>query len=120
MGMPVSVVGKVKLADPLGNSPAAILYPIASASNGVAVYSITAGGTHQPLASANNVRRGWWLQNHSTGDLWVGKGTTAVIGAPCIKVPAGALYECPAHMVTGDALRIIGAATGQAYSFEEA
>lgn len=116
----VLVLNKVRLADPLSNSPAAVLFPVASASNGVAVFTITAGGSHQPLANANSVRRGWWLQNHSTGDLWIGKGATAAAAPPCIKVAAGALYECPQHMVTGDALRVFGATTGQSFSFEEA
>lgn len=116
----VVVLNKLRLADPLSNSPAAILFPVANASNGAGVFTITAGGSHQLLANANAVRRGWWFYNYSTADLWIGKGSVAAAAAPHLKVPAGGYYECPAHMVTPDQLRVYGSLTGQAYAFEEA
>lgn len=115
----VVVLNKVRLADPLSDSPAEVLYPVASASNGAGVFTITAGGSHQLLAAANAVRRGWWFFNYSSGDLWIGKGSAAAAASPHLKVAAGGYYECPAHMVTGDPLRVFGATTGQAFSFEE-
>ena len=33
--------------------------------------TITLGGTAQSFMAANAARKGWFIQNNSTGDLWV-------------------------------------------------
>ena len=82
--------------------------------------TITLGGTSQTLAAANAARQGWWVQNHSVGDLWVNDlGAAAIIGQPSIKIPAGALYEPPYGGHGGAALAIIGATTAQAFTARE-
>jgi hypothetical protein len=81
--------------------------------------TITSGGTAQDLMVANASRNGWMIQNQSTGDVYVmGKGlagtTVAITGQPSLRIPAGALFIPP--FVTPDAISIIGATTGQAFS----
>ncbi|MCY0854355.1 hypothetical protein [Cupriavidus sp. D39] len=83
--------------------------------------SITTGGTAQALMAANANRRGWSIQNNSSGDLWLNEiGGTAVIGQPSLQLPAGALYESPASYCSPSAISIIGATTGQTFTAREA
>lgn len=83
--------------------------------------TITSGGTSQSLmaaADSTHVRVGWWLQNQSSGDLWVvssDRAATAAAAAPGIKIASGQLYECPTHMVSQGSYQIFGATTGQAW-----
>jgi|GEM_PF-1991001 len=81
--------------------------------------TITAGGTAQQMAAANASRKGYFIQNNSTSDLWINSVTTAVLSQPSIKLPAGALYEAPANGVPVTAISIIGATTAQAFSARE-
>lgn len=81
--------------------------------------SIAAGGTAQLLAAANAARTGFELQNDSNGDLWISELATAVIGAPSIRIPPGALYETPLGGHGTGAISIIGATTGQSFSARE-
>jgi hypothetical protein len=81
--------------------------------------TITTGNTAQQLAAANASRKGYWIQNNSTGDLWLSDLTTAVMSQPSLKLVAGAYYESPLHGCSGSALSIIGATTGQSFSARE-
>lgn len=81
--------------------------------------TITAGGTAQQLMPANSARRGFFLQNNSTADLWINPNAAAVASQPSLKVPAGALYESPFGGAPAGAISIIGATTGQAFSARE-
>lgn len=81
--------------------------------------TITAGGAAQQLAAANASRKGFFIQNNSTVDLWINSVTTAVLSQPSLKIVAGALYESPANGVPVTAISIIGAATAQAFSARE-
>lgn len=81
--------------------------------------TITAGGTAQQLMPANAARRGFFLQNNSTGDLWINPNAAAVASQPSLKVPAGALYESPFGGAPAGAISIIGATTAQAFSARE-
>lgn len=120
MATPVLVLNSVRLADPLSDSPAEILYPPVSAlSNGSGVFTITAGGTHQALAPANTVRRYLMVQNHSSADLWINEGTTATLAPPSIRVAPGAVWEYAAQATPTGAMRIIGATTGQSFTVKE-
>lgn len=78
--------------------------------------TITTGGTAQQIAAANADRRGGWIQNNSTSDLWLNDLGTATIGGSSLKIPAGGYYEFPATGVPTGALSIIGPNTGQAWS----
>lgn len=81
--------------------------------------TITAGGADQQLMPARLGRRGYWVQNNSSGDLWVNALGTAAASQPSMKIGAGALYETPAHMVPPGEVRIFGATTGQTFTARE-
>lgn len=83
--------------------------------------SIIAGGTAQPLASVNASRRGWRLQNTSTGDLWFNDtgGAASIGGGGCFRVAPGGYYETPTGGASQTAVSIYGATTGQAFSASE-
>ena len=82
--------------------------------------TIATGGTAQSLMVANAARKGWFIQNNSTGDLWVNRfGGTAIAGQPSLLIPAGALYETPDGGSGGNALSIYGATTGQTFTAAE-
>lgn len=84
--------------------------------------TITAGGTAQDLMGANSARNGWLIQNQSAGVLWIrSKGASganvAAATQDSLEIPAGSYYESP--RVSGNALSIFGATTGQAFHAEE-
>jgi hypothetical protein len=82
--------------------------------------TITTGGTSQLLMAANPTRRGYSIQNLSTGDLgFNGLGVQATLNQPSIRLAPGALYETPAGGGGTDAVSIIGATAGQAFSARE-
>lgn len=81
--------------------------------------TIATAGTAQPVAAARAARRGFMLQNLSSGDLWIGLGTAAAAGAGAIRVGAGQMYESPAAGVPAGAISVVGAAAGQAFTAKE-
>lgn len=81
--------------------------------------TITLGGTAQQLLAVNANRKGYWVQNSSSGDLWISELTTAVASQPSLKIPAGALYESITGAAPTGAISIIGATTGQAFTARE-
>lgn len=84
--------------------------------------TIAAGGTAQALAAANASRRGYRVQNLSSGKLFINdKGATAVVtetGASFTLLP-GQMYESPNSGVSVAAISIIGATTSQAFEAVE-
>lgn len=103
----------------------------ASISNGVSVEStqfgrtdrsgtITTGGTAQTLMGSNTSRHGWWIQNQSTGNLWINEiGGTAAATQPAFFIPPNGFYENPFMGVSTSAISIYGATTGQAFAARE-
>ena len=81
--------------------------------------TITSGGTSQELAAANTSRKYLFVQNVSTGDLWVNFGTAAVTTQPSIKLMPDASLTMTGFVST-QAVNIIGATTGQAFTAKEA
>lgn len=82
--------------------------------------TITTGGTAQTLMSANASRKGWIIQNVSSGDLWFNEiGGTAIADQPSFKLAAGAAYESVLGATVTTAISIIGATTGQAFVARE-
>jgi hypothetical protein len=69
--------------------------------------------------AANSQRRGCFIQNQSTGDLWFNSLTTAAAVQPSLWLPAGAFYACPPSGIPTGALSIFGATTGQAFAARE-
>lgn len=83
---------------------------------------ITTGGTAQSLMGTNASRKGWFIQNQSTGDLWFNELGTAVISASTpqsFRLVPGAYYESSMGGAPGTAISIIGATTGQAFIARE-
>ncbi len=81
--------------------------------------TITAGGVAQNIAAANAVRIGFWIQNQSTGSLWLSDIGTATQASPSIEIKPGQLYESPYGGTSNKALSLIGATTGQAFAARE-
>lgn len=81
--------------------------------------TITSGGTAQTAIAANAARKGFFIQNQSTGDLYFNSVTTAVAASPSIKLTSGQTYEPPIYGVPSAAISIIGATTGQAFAARE-
>lgn len=82
--------------------------------------TITTGGTAQSLMAANSSRRGWEVQNVSTGDLWFnGIGGTAVQNQPSFRLAPGDSYTSTFGATETSAISIIGATTGQAFTARE-
>lgn len=79
--------------------------------------TVTLGATAQVLMAANASRRGFWIQNQSSGDLWISSLGTAAATQPSLWLPAGAFYEPSAVPLT--AISIYGATTGQAFAARE-
>ena len=79
--------------------------------------TITSGGGAQNLAASNASRKGYWIQNNSTADLWLSTEAAAIAGQPSLRIRAGALYEPP--VISQGGISIIGAVTGQAFSARE-
>lgn len=79
--------------------------------------SITTGGTAQVLAPANAARVTLTAQNISTADLWVNEigGTAAANTAGSYRVVAGGAFS----VATNQAISVVGATTGQAWTATE-
>lgn len=81
--------------------------------------TVTSGGVAQTLAAANASRAGFWIQNQSTGDLWISSVGTAAATQPSLWLPAGSYYEYPSTAVPSAVISIFGATTGQAFAARE-
>lgn len=81
--------------------------------------TVASGGVSQTLAAANASRRGFWIQNQSSDNLWLSSNGAAVATQPSLQIPSGALYEFPSTGIPVTALAIFGATTGQAFAAKE-
>lgn len=115
----VSLVGQDGVAAGTSTTPlVTTTQPVQTNATAPAATTITVGSTAQVLFASNTARKGWAIQNQSSGDLYVRSrgtlGTTdATLDQNSLKIPGGAYYETP--YVTNNALSIIGATTGQAF-----
>lgn len=82
--------------------------------------TITAGGTAQVVMVENEYRNYLFMQNVSSGDLWINFGATAVASQPSIRLVPGDSFTMEQSFVSVESVSIIGATTGQAYSAREA
>lgn len=80
--------------------------------------TITTGGASQSLAASNTSRKGFDIQNQSSGPLYVNELGTATLNQNSLKIDAGQFWEWPGKVPTS-ALTIIGATTGQAFFARE-
>lgn len=117
-----AVIGKVGLQFAGVDLSAANRLPIDSVVAAAATDrsgTITTGGTAQTLMALNATRRGYWVQNLSSADLWISTIGTAAASQPSLKLVAGALYETPVHHTSTATVSIFGATTGQAFVARE-
>lgn len=82
--------------------------------------SVGTGGQSQLLAPANPDRKYLFVQNNSTGDLWINFSAAATTAPPSIKIPTGAFWFMEASFVSAEPIYITGATTSQAYTAKEA
>lgn len=82
--------------------------------------TITTGAQSQLLMAANANRRSYWLQNQSSGSLWINRfGNAATAGQPSIEIKPGGYFETPSNGSGTSAVYIYGATTGQAFACGE-
>lgn len=81
--------------------------------------TVTLGGTAQNAIASNAARKGFEIQNQSTGNLYFSTLAAAVQSQPSILLPPGAFYETPLGGAGTGAVSIIGATTGQAFAARE-
>lgn len=81
--------------------------------------TITLGGTAQVLMAANPSRKGYFVQDLSTGDLHINPVGTAAAGPGSIWLMSGDLYESPSGAAGTGVISIFGATTGQAFTAYE-
>ena len=82
--------------------------------------TITLGGTAQALAPANGNRSYFFIVNLSSGDLWINFTSLAVLNQPSIRLQAGQSFVFEGAYITTEAISVIGATTGQAFTAKEA
>lgn len=115
----------------LGIKTSALSMSVAPASDGVFMVAgaaatktdqsgtITTGGTQQTAIASNASRKGFEIQNQSTGNLYFSTLASAVQSEPSILLGPGQLYETPLGGSGTGAVSIIGATTGQAFAARE-
>lgn len=82
--------------------------------------TVTSGGTAQTVFAANTGRKGGYIQNQSTGDLWLRwDGTAASATQLSFWLPAGAFVNLADLGITTEAVSLYGATTGQAFDARE-
>lgn len=105
-------------ADGVNNGDVSTVNPFPVASPSVSPVdrsgTIATGGTAQVLMSANSSRRGFTLQNNSSGILYINI-TNGIASSSSLQISVGSLYESPENGCTGFAVSIFGATTGQAF-----
>lgn len=97
--------------------------PVVARAPGVAYTdrsgTLAAAATAQQVAPANPARRGFFVQNVSTADLWLSTVGAALADQPALRIAPGQLYECPAGGVPVAAISLYGTIQGQAFSARE-
>ena len=81
--------------------------------------TISSGGVAQQVAASNISRNGFWIQNQSTGDLWLSTVGTAAATQPSLQLPPGSYYEMPDTGIDTGAISLYGATTAQAFAARE-
>ena len=79
--------------------------------------SISVANTSQLLMNYDLTRRGFMIQNTSTGDLWINlTGAPATSASPSFKVAAGTTFQTPPFFPSSNPVAIFGATAGATYS----
>lgn len=81
--------------------------------------TIATGGSAQTIFTMNPSRKYLFIQNNSAASLWVNFTTTATQSQPSMQLTAGASLAFQNGYVTTEAVSIIGASSGQAYTAKQ-
>lgn len=82
--------------------------------------TVTTGGTAQTLAGANSSRKYLLIVNDSASEtLWFNFTTTAVASQPSIPIQPNGSFVMEASYVSTEAVSVIAATTGHAFSAKE-
>lgn len=81
--------------------------------------TITTGGTSQQLAPVNAARKYLIVQNISTNNLYINFTSAATVGTGSLLIPSNGTYVLEDNFVSSEAVNIIGATTGQAFTAKE-
>jgi hypothetical protein len=85
--------------------------------------TIATANVSQILAAANPTRRYLFIQNLSTGPLWINFGAAATLSQPSLQIPNGNVAGNPFSMertfVATDAVNIIGGTNAQPFVCKE-
>lgn len=108
-GQPTTV-GKTFIINPDGTVGAGAYVVIQP--KGIAVpadrgLSVATAGTAQQLMAANTSRRGYSIQNQSSGSIYINETGTATADFHSLMIPAGGFYETPLSYVGTGAVSII-------------
>ena len=92
--------------------------PVSGASGALTDVSgtIAAGGTSQVLQAAQTARKYILIQNNSSGNLAINFTSAATLGTGSYILTPGAAYCAETNFVSNEAINIIGATTGQAFT----
>ena len=92
--------------------------PVSGASGALTDVSgtITTGGTSQLLTAAVTARKYLMVQNNSTGNLGINFTGAATLANPSIVLVPGGSFTMESNFVSNEAVNIIGATTGQAFT----
>lgn len=81
--------------------------------------TITVGGASQQLAPANATRKYLVIENVSSETLWINFGVAAVQNQPSIKILPNGYFFMEDFFSSNQAINIIGATTGSAFTAKE-
>jgi hypothetical protein len=82
--------------------------------------TLTAGGSAQTIANANEGRSDFFIQNlDSAHQLWVNFGAAATQGSGSIQLAPGASFSFNGPVVDMGLVSVIGGTTGQAWTAKE-
>ncbi|MDO8614615.1 MAG: hypothetical protein Q7T33_02625 [Dehalococcoidia bacterium] len=102
-----------------GHRPDVVTIPVAGSQTDRSS-TITTGGTSQQVMAANSSRKYLFFQNVSDTDMWINFGTAAVATQPSIYVKTLTGYVLEGSFVDTQALNVLCATTGKAYTAKEA
>lgn len=81
--------------------------------------TITTASTSQQVFAANASRAYLFIQNNSSDDLWINFTTAAVVGEPSINIAPQGAFAFEGQFIGTEAVNIIGATAGQAFTAKE-
>lgn len=117
-GLGNDVIECVDIADPTTQSARVNIVAGLPQQTAIVDWSgtIAVGGTSQLAVASNLNRKYLFIQNVSSGDLWINFDLNATIGQPSIKLTPGEKFVMESSVVAISDVYIIGATLGQEYT----